>query len=148
MRSKAPLALMEQTVMLLVFALASALCLQAFVKSDRISVRIAEKSSAALVSQDAAELLQHSGGDTDHALSRTGELLGGAYIEGILRVSYDENWNPAKGETAVYRLTAQGVSVEEPGLQKVRIQVTAEGPENAALLFEMETAWLEVSMDE
>ena len=37
MKSKAPLALMEQMVMLLVFALAAALCLQAFVQSDRLS---------------------------------------------------------------------------------------------------------------
>ena len=34
MRSKAPLVMMEQMVMLLVFALAAALCLQAFVRSD------------------------------------------------------------------------------------------------------------------
>ncbi len=33
-QSEAPLALMEQMVMLLVFALAAALCLQAFVRSD------------------------------------------------------------------------------------------------------------------
>ena len=38
-RSKAPLAMMEQMVMLLVFALAAALCLQAFVKSDGMSKR-------------------------------------------------------------------------------------------------------------
>ena len=37
MRSKAPLVMMEQMVMLLVFALAAALCLQAFVKSDQLS---------------------------------------------------------------------------------------------------------------
>ena len=37
MRSKAPLLLMEQMVMLAVFALAAALCLQAFVKSDGLS---------------------------------------------------------------------------------------------------------------
>ena len=37
MRSKAPLALMEQMVMVLVFALAAALCLQAFALADRIS---------------------------------------------------------------------------------------------------------------
>ena len=36
MRSKAPLVMMEQMVMLLVFALAAALCLQAFVRSDEI----------------------------------------------------------------------------------------------------------------
>lgn len=34
MRSKAPLVLMEQLVMVLVFALAAALCVQVFVLSD------------------------------------------------------------------------------------------------------------------
>lgn len=147
MRSKAPLALIEQTVMLLVFALASALCLQAFVKSDRISLRIEARSSAVLVSQDAAELIRHSGGNVDHALARAGELLGGDYTQGVLRVGYDEDWNPT-GDAAVYRLTAQGVPAEEPGLRRVRIQVTAEEAENMALLFELEVAWLEVSQDE
>ena len=37
MRSKAPLVLMEQAVMVLVFALAAALCLRAFVWSDQLS---------------------------------------------------------------------------------------------------------------
>ena len=35
MRSKSPLALMEQVVMVLVFALAAALCIQVFVFSDQ-----------------------------------------------------------------------------------------------------------------
>ena len=39
MKSKAPLMLMEQMIMLLVFALAAALCLQAFVKSEQLSSR-------------------------------------------------------------------------------------------------------------
>ena len=47
MKSKAPLALMEQIVMLLVFALAAALCLQAFVKSDQISRESQARSNAA-----------------------------------------------------------------------------------------------------
>ena len=37
MHSKAPLALMEQIIMLLVFALSAALCLQVFALSGRIS---------------------------------------------------------------------------------------------------------------
>lgn len=147
MRSKAPLSLMEQTVMLLVFALASALCLQAFVKSDKISVRIEERSQAALAAQDAAELIQHSGGDMSHALAQAGELLGGTYEQGLLYIGYDEDWNRTKVEE-VYRLTAQGVPVEESGLLKAKIQVTAEGLENSELLFEIEVAWLEVSPDE
>ena len=48
MRSKAPLVLIEQMIMLLVFALAAALCLQAFVKADGISMQ-GEKRSYAVV---------------------------------------------------------------------------------------------------
>lgn len=52
MKSKAPLALMEQMVMLLVFALAAALCMQAFVKSEEVSLSSDTKSSAALAARD------------------------------------------------------------------------------------------------
>ena len=43
MRSKAPLALVEQTLMILVFALAAALCLQAFVRADRLSREVSSQ---------------------------------------------------------------------------------------------------------
>ena len=48
MRSKAPLALMEQVVMVLVFALATALCLQVFVFSNQVSKRNAAIDHAVL----------------------------------------------------------------------------------------------------
>lgn len=51
MKSKAPLALMEQMVMLLVFALAAALCLQAFVQSDRLSRESEARDHAAVLCQ-------------------------------------------------------------------------------------------------
>ena len=40
MKSKASLLLMEQLVMVLVFALAAALCLQVFLRADQISTEI------------------------------------------------------------------------------------------------------------
>ena len=46
MKSKAPLALMEQLVMVLVVALAAALCLQAFTLADQISRRNAEQGAS------------------------------------------------------------------------------------------------------
>ena len=58
MRSKAPLAMMEQMVMLLVFALAAALCLQAFVKSDQMSKRMEAQDRAATLCQSAAEVIR------------------------------------------------------------------------------------------
>ena len=63
MKSKAPLVLMEQMVMLLVFALASALCLQAFVKSGDLSQRSAARDRAAVEAQNAAETLRSQSGD-------------------------------------------------------------------------------------
>lgn len=147
MKSKAPLALIEQIVMVLVFALAAALCIQAFVKADHISLRSEEMSRAALVAQDAAELIKYSGGDMEHALSQAGELLGGTYAQGMLRIDYDEDWNLTE-QDGVYHLTAQGVPVEEPGLQKALVQVVTGDPEDCELLFALESAWLEVSPDE
>lgn len=147
MKSKAPLALIEQTIMVLVFALAAALCIQAFVKADSISTNSEERSRAALAAQDAAELIKYSGGDMGHALSGAGELLGGTYEQGILYVDYDEDWNPSGGN-GVYRLTAQGVPVEEQDLHKALVQVVTGDPGDPELLFELEAAWLEVSPDE
>jgi type II secretory pathway pseudopilin PulG len=55
--------MVEQIIMLLVFALASAICLQVFVKADRQSQRNAAQSQAALTAQNAAETLKSTAGD-------------------------------------------------------------------------------------
>ena len=162
MKSKAPLALMEQIVMLLVFALAAALCLQAFVKSDQISLRSQTRSNAALAAQNTAEMIRYSGGSMEHALMETAERQGGKYLESAgkdgmeLQISYDEEWKSV--EEGAYLLTVREIPVQEEGLCKVLIQVReragAENPEKQAdlgsgtqsePLFELETAWLEVN---
>ena len=60
-RSKTPLALMEQMVMVLVFALAAALCVQVFVLSDRTSRYGEARDRALLEAQSAAEALKSGG---------------------------------------------------------------------------------------
>ncbi len=96
MRSKAPLILMEQMVMLLVFALAAALCLQAFVKSDSLSSRSEARDKAAVLCQTAAETVRRYGGGARNALARAAEDLGAEYSEEFVTLSlnYDENWEP------------------------------------------------------
>ena len=162
MKSKAPLALMEQMVMLLVFALAAALCLQAFVKSDEISLKSQAKSNAALAAQNTAEIIRHSGGSLEYALVELADKQEGSYLEEAdsadikLVILYDGEWRPV-AEQGDYLLTVQGIPTEEDGLQKVLIQVTdLSGVQGigeqidvgdhaeSKLLFEMETAWLEV----
>ena len=59
MRSKAPLVLMEQLIMVLVFAVAAALCLRMFVGSDNLSRRYAATDRTVLEAQAAAEQLKH-----------------------------------------------------------------------------------------
>ena len=58
MRSKASLFLMEQLVMVLVFALAAALCLQVFVRAEEISLETARRDEAVFLAQNAAEMLK------------------------------------------------------------------------------------------
>ena len=61
MKSKAPLVMMEQIVMVLIFALAAALCLQTFVLSDRISEKTEAKNRAAVECQNVAEIMKAGG---------------------------------------------------------------------------------------
>lgn len=62
MRSRAPLALMEQMVMVLVFSLAAAVCLRAFVLADQTSRRSAVRDRAVVAVQNTAELLKQTRG--------------------------------------------------------------------------------------
>lgn len=164
MKSKAPLALMEQMVMLLVFAFAAALCMQAFVKSDEISLKSSAKSNAALAAQNTAEAIRHSGGSLENALTGAADMLGGKYgdlasPEGLLSIDYDEDWNVTEN-SGRYFLTVKVLPSPAEGMQKVSVQVFsvtgAKGSSKQAgagqgvaqpedeLLFELETAWMEV----
>ena len=63
MKNKTSLLLMEQLVMVLVFALAAALCLSAFVKADQISRETVRRDEAVLLAQNAAQVLKATSGD-------------------------------------------------------------------------------------
>ena len=93
MKGIAPLLLVEEMVMVLVFALAAGLCLQAFVKSDGLSGDSEDRDRGAALCQNAAEAVRHSRGD----LKKTAELLGLSYpYEGdveALSLGYDKDWN-------------------------------------------------------
>lgn len=61
MKSKASLFLMEQLVMVLVFALAAALCLGVFARANEISSATARRDEAAIIAQNAAQMLKNTG---------------------------------------------------------------------------------------
>ena len=152
-KSKAPLALMEQMVMLLVFALAAALCLQAFVRSDSSSKRSEARDRAAVLCQNVAEAVRHSRGD----LEKTTELLGLSYWrEGDVRtlsLGYDKDWNSfgvvqefGKDVTREVRVTP--IDSGTDGLGKASVEAFIWNDGTMESLFVIEVAWqTEVSGD-
>ena len=143
MRSRAPLALMEQMVMILVFALAAALCLQAFVKSDEMSRRGEARDQAVLLCQTAAETIRAQGGSPEEALAAAAGALGtvyGTYDGAPLELHYSEDWSPCEDRTYTYCLQAEPVDTDVPGLAKVSVRLEESGSE----LFAIEVAWQEV----
>ena len=136
MRSKVPLALMEQLVMVLVFALAAALCVQVFVLSDRTSRRNEARDRAVLEAQNAAEELKSVHGD----FAQLTDLYGGTWNGQLWGRSYDEHWEKDSG--TAYNLLVVPADSGEALLGTAEVMVyTAEGD----LLVSLPVAWQEVA---
>lgn len=73
MKNKTSLLLMEQLIMVLVFALAAALCLTAFVKADQISRETVRRDEAVLLAQNAAQVLKATSGNVEQACAVAAE---------------------------------------------------------------------------
>lgn len=67
MKNKTSLQLMELLIMILVFALSTAICLQIFAKARSISNTSAQLDKAVALAQNAAEILKTTAGDTASA---------------------------------------------------------------------------------
>lgn len=147
MRSKAPLVLMEQAVMVLVFALAAALCVRVFAWCDRTSERLSDRSRAVIRAENAAEILKNegSGGKTvESVLDSVAEKLGASDAaegqEPCVLILYDKDWNVAgERESAAYGLWAEPADSGEAGLAVAHIRVKKLG--DAEALFELDVAW-------
>lgn len=72
MKNRSSLILVELLVMLLVFALAAALCLRAFAWAEEQSVKSSQKDEAYRQLQSAAETLKHYRGDFESAADSFG----------------------------------------------------------------------------
>lgn len=145
MKSKAPLLLMEQMVMLLVFAFAAALCLQAFVKSDGISRQSENRDRAIQEAQSAAETVRHCKGD----MARAAELLKAPYPyngEGApLEIHYNEDWSLCDTREYAFCLRAQAVDSGTAGLGRASVEVVS--ADDQTTIIELQVAWQEVSGD-
>lgn len=138
MKSKTPLALMEQVIMVLVFALAAALCLRAFVLSENISRGCEEQDRAVQAVQTVAETLKNCHGD----FSKTERLVQAA-LDNIDVVFYhSDHWEDPQDSLCVIILPVASGS-ELLGCAEVAAR-NADGDTIVSLT----VAWQEVSSNE
>ncbi len=133
-RSKAPLALMGQLLVVLFFAIAAAICLQAFAKSEMISEQSENRDHASRICQNAAETLKSVYGDLEAAR----EIIGGSVEGDSLVIRYDKDWKEDTNGTN--QLLIKLTDSSEEGLGKADLTVTdTDGQE----LFGLSCAWQE-----
>lgn len=137
MKNKAPLSLMEQLVMLLVFALSAALCLQIYVLSGQISRRCEAQGHAVSTVQNTAETVKFCLGD----VSRYPQLLGGTGTSRQWEIGYDENWEQTPSRQAVYRILVIPESPSLPTLGSASVTAMTKTDE---VLFSVCVSWQEV----
>ena len=126
MKNRTSLLLMEQLIMVLVFAVAAAVCLRLFGAAWQINRQTALRSEAAVMAQNGAEVIKGCAGDLEQA----GAVLNGRVNGDVLTVSGDE-------------LVMQVSPLPEsaPGLGQAELRVLLEQEE----LFYLTVSWQEVS---
>jgi hypothetical protein len=96
MKNRTSLVLMELLVMVLVFALAAEVCLGVFAKADSISKETARRDAAVTLAQNAAEMLQATGGDAAQVLQKL-NIPDGFSVE----ITPENSKIPSLGKTTV-----------------------------------------------
>ena len=116
-------------------ALAAALCLRAFVLADGISRQVEATDHAVLWAESAADTLKARKGDLAQAAAELGGNLDGQrWI-----IPLDETWQET-AEEPTYTLTVQPVESDQPLLGKAQIDVAEK---NGDSLFSLEVCWQE-----
>lgn len=133
MKSKAALSLMEQAIMVLVLAVAAAVCLRVFAYADILSRQNTAVDAACVRAQSAAETLKGCGGD----LSLAAASYGGSLRDGGWVVGFDRDWQQTEG-AAEYTLRAEILNSGTEYLGEALISVSGDGE-----LFSLTVRWQE-----
>lgn len=140
MKNKAPLPLMEQLIMILVFALTSALCLRGFSLANSISKEQESREHAVIAVQNAAEVLKYTSGDFEQAATQ----LGGYWDGNLWSIPYASSWQLlSDSEQSVFLLQAIPQDDNDPFLGTAQIKVFYKDE----ILFEITIGWQEVNGD-
>lgn len=140
MRNRASLMLMEQLLMILVFSLACAVCLQVFVKGDRISRQTAQKDMAVYLAQNAAEIIKGAGGNLEMAALEMGAVAEGSGWE----IRYDKDGRLEQNHEKIqFHMEIVRDARRLPFLGEVSIQVYGTDDLETPL-FTLPVAWQEM----
>ena len=135
MRSKAPLVLIEQLLMVLVLALAAAVCVRSFALADRLSEQSQAMDQAVIAAENAAEVLKSCRGNYKEAADR----LGGTWDGSALGVGYDKDWKVTDSDWC-YLIVAQPVECDSPLLGSAEVLAYTKAGE---CLYGLPSAWQE-----
>jgi hypothetical protein len=139
MRGKAALSLIEQSIMLLVFAFAAAICLKAFVWADNKSALEQAQDMATVQLETAAETIKYYRGNFEV----TAAELGGKAQGDELYVNYGEDWAVGSASPC-YFLKAARLDSGNELLGQARLELTDSDGE---VLSTLAVCWQEVSRD-
>ncbi|MCI9405454.1 MAG: hypothetical protein HFK04_00850 [Oscillospiraceae bacterium] len=128
--SRSGLFLLELMIVILFFAVTSAICMNLFVQAHLTSTAGSELTAAVREVQSAAELFKAADGD----LKKLAESLGVQPIDGpVLNLYYDKDWVLTKHmEDAVYTVSVVLDEIMTPdwqGCQKAQVIARAEEAE-------------------
>lgn len=137
MKRSASLVLLELLIMLTVFAVAAALCLQAFAWSDRTSRESAAKDLAWFHGQNAAETLKYYQGDFTLAAQECGGQWDGTTWD----IPYDAHWNVTSADAA-YLLRVSCLPDESDCLGRAMLTIA---DQEGLVLAEFSVCWQEVT---
>lgn len=128
MKNKATLSLIEQVIMILVFAVSAAISLRIFAYGESLSKEKANMDKAVLMAQNAAETITAVSGDFDAAA----EMLGAERTEnGFEQLQEDEE--------SAFQLKVERNESSNPLLGEAGITVCSEGKE----LYTLRICWQE-----
>lgn len=124
MKNKANLAVMEQVIMLLVLAVAAAICIQVFIQAHLTEKQNHLQDMAIQNVQNVAEIIKSTGN-----LEHTAQKTGGCIENGVLTVQFDG-----------FTVTASPVQSDDPLLGRAKVAAFDED----SIIAQLDICWQEV----
>ncbi|MCL2703736.1 MAG: hypothetical protein FWE91_09035 [Defluviitaleaceae bacterium] len=123
--SRYALFLIEQLLVILVFALCAAVCVSIFADSYIMAGKTGDQNHAITIAGSGAEAFKSVGNNA----GRLAELLGGITDGDAVRVYYGTDWRLANHNNAVYEMTLT-FQYADPNLQMCSVSVDIIGGDN------------------